>query len=123
MSIFTCRDPHCRALKRPVLPLGSEMASHIYHYHGGNKIVEIPEQLNLDPDGSVGLAIIDRMLKFCDDFDKVLDKKPPYKPRFIEPYHKLREQLVIDVQEISKAAKGRVCGNSSESSGAAISSG
>lgn len=116
--MLICTDPSCFALRRPVLPLGRDRAMHILWYHGGKEIKTIPEQVELDPDGSVGLAIIDRMLKFCEDFDKLLDKKPPYKPKFREPYLQMRAALVADVQALTKAAWEKACGNSSASSGA-----
>lgn len=119
--MFVCRDPNCFALHRPVLPLGRDRAMHIVLYHDGGKIVTVPEQIDLDPDGSVGLAIIDRALKMQDDFAKLLNKQPPYKKKFIEPYHKMRQEMIADVRAISQAAWEKACGNSSESSGAALS--
>jgi hypothetical protein len=104
MSTFVCNDLNCPALKRPVLPMGRKMAVHILYWHDGDKIVNFPEQMELDPDGTVGLAIIDRMLKMHEDFEKLLNKQPPYKAKFREPYYKLRAELVADVRAISEAA-------------------
>lgn len=99
--MFECKDPNCPALKRPVLPMGRSMALHIVYYHGGDEIVPVVDH---DPTGEIGLKIIDRMLKFCEDFDKVLGKKPPYKPKFREPYYRMRAECIADVAKISKEA-------------------
>jgi len=96
--------------------MGREMASHIYYEHGGDIITPVHD---LDPDGSFGLEIIDRMLKFCDDFEKLLNKKPPYKAKFREPYLLMREDCIVDTQAISLRAWEKSWGNSSESAGGA----
>lgn len=79
--MFPCNDPECPAHQRPVLPMGRKTANHIRLCHGGNKLTELPEVRELDPDGTVGEAIIDRTLRLVEEYERHKGTRPPFKSK------------------------------------------
>lgn len=81
MTTLGCNNPDCPGFNRPVFPMGRRMADHIRLFHGGDEIPDLPEVRDIDPDGTVGEAIIDRTLKLMDEYERHKGTRPPYKSK------------------------------------------
>lgn len=107
MLIFNkeCLDPNCPALRRPVLPLGRFMATHIVAFHGGDKIVPV---VDIDPDGSVGEACIDRMMKLMDDLEAMGEKMYYTSAKYRKIFAAMQAECEYDIQQMSMKAADEI---------------
>jgi hypothetical protein len=95
--------------------MGRAKALHVILYHGGDKIVPV---VDIDPDGSVGEACVDRMLKLMDDLEALGPKMTYTSAKYRRVISTMQAECEQDIQQLSIAAKEKAWGNSSESAGA-----